>query len=553
MERTLMTTPDDTRARGGGRRLLRMTVQGWFLLALSVMIVVVAVGTVIGAHLLSRTNEAADRLIQHIGPAQAEAYRLQATLIDQETGARGYVLTGDRQFLTPYTKGQQSEKQSADEIRQLLPNDPQVLADLTAIEDNAAQWRREDADPMVADVTPGKPEQLSETTAAGAKQAFDHIRTLFAAQNTDLAAARSSSLADLDHVRTQRDWVLSLMVAAFFLTVALMVVLIRFLVIRPLQVLRISTRRVAAGLFDHPITEHGPEDVRAVARDVDTMRGRIVEELDASRAQEQQLGELAADLDVQAAELRRSNAELEQFAYVASHDLQEPLRKVASFCQLLEKRYGDALDERGQQYIDFAVDGAKRMQILITDLLTFSRVGRMSEMQRTVDLGLKLDKALANLETAIGESGTRIERPEQLPAITGDATLLIMLWQNLIGNAIKFRAADKTPVISIDCQRVDNGGADEWSLSVTDNGIGIPAEFAEKVFVIFQRLHSRETYTGTGIGLALCKKIVEYHGGRIWLDTGYTEGSRICFTLPAEVPAGPDTIPNRTVLKESTP
>jgi light-regulated signal transduction histidine kinase (bacteriophytochrome) len=246
-------------------------------------------------------------------------------------------------------------------------------------------------------------------------------------------------------------------------------------------------------------------------------------------------------LDEQAVELRRSNAELEQFAYVASHDLQEPLRKVASFCQLLEKRYGDKLDERGVEYIGFAVDGAKRMQVLINDLLSFSRVGRFSTVQVEVPLDTTLDIALGNLATAIEESGAEIVRlKRRLPHVSGDATLLTMLWQNLIGNAVKFRRNDSPPRIVIDCGRGTGDGQSQWLLSVTDNGIGIAEEFSDKVFVIFQRLHGRDVYTGTGLGLALCKKIVEHHGGTIWIDTSYTDGTRFEFTLPVAASTGAD-------------
>ena len=238
----------------------------------------------------------------------------------------------------------------------------------------------------------------------------------------------------------------------------------------------------------------------------------------------------AADLDAQAAELRRSNAELEQFAYVASHDLQEPLRKVASFCQLLEKRYGDQLDERGLQYIEFAVDGAKRMQVLINDLLTFSRVGRASELPSPAAAGRA---AGHGAQHAVGRDrgrGRGHRAPGALPEVIGDPTLLAMLWQNLIGNAIKFRAPGRAPVVQITAAARPDGS---WQFGVTDNGIGIPPEFAEKVFVIFQRLHGRGAYPGTGIGLALCKRIVEQHGGEMFLDTTYAGGTRICFTLPA--------------------
>jgi light-regulated signal transduction histidine kinase (bacteriophytochrome) len=242
-------------------------------------------------------------------------------------------------------------------------------------------------------------------------------------------------------------------------------------------------------------------------------------------------------LDEQTAELRRSNTELEQFAYVASHDLQEPLRKVASFCQLLEKRYGDQLDERGIEYIGFAVDGAKRMQALINDLLTFSRVGRLGTTETEVWLDATLDAGLANLAVAIEETDAEVVRPaEPLPQIVGDPTLLTMLWQNLIGNAIKFRHKDRPPRVVIECAPGTGTHDGEWLLSVTDNGIGIPEEFSDKVFVIFQRLHGREVYAGTGVGLALVKKIVEHHGGTVRIDTSYTEGTRFEFTLPVPGP-----------------
>ncbi|WGL51852.1 CHASE3 domain-containing protein [Nocardioides sp. BP30] len=517
------------------RRRGRMTVQRWIYLTLGVMTVLVALGAVIGAQLLAQTTRDSDRLIKHIQPARVAASQLQATLIDQETGERGYALTADPQFLAPYEDGQKSERALVAQIRALLPHDEQVLADLDRVESAAAQWRHDFADPLIAGVTPGHPRQPDETAAIRAKASFDQLRGLFTAQNEHLLQVRDASLAELRHARQVRDGVFVTMLVLFFLTAALMIVLVRGLVIRPLEALRASSRRIAGGDFEHPISQGGPGDLRALARDVDRMRHRITEDLDTARRQEREMSELAASLDAQALELRRSNAELEQFAYVASHDLQEPLRKVASFCQLLEKRYGGVLDERGQQYIDFAVDGAKRMQVLITDLLTFSRVGRISEEQASVPLDAVVDRALANLATAVEETGALVSRPVPLPEVSGDPTLLAMLWQNLVANAIKFRAADRPPVVTLTCRpdpdRADGAG---WLFAVTDNGIGIPAEFADKVFVLFQRLHSREAYAGTGIGLALCRKIVEYHGGRIWIDTEHTGGTRICFTLPTE-------------------
>jgi light-regulated signal transduction histidine kinase (bacteriophytochrome) len=281
-----------------------------------------------------------------------------------------------------------------------------------------------------------------------------------------------------------------------------------------------EARRVSAGEFATPLSvAAGPREVAEVGAEIDTMRERIVTELARVEGQRAQLQE-------QASELSRSNAELEQFAYVASHDLQEPLRKVASFCQALQTRYRGQLDDRADQYIDFAVDGAKRMQVLINDLLAFSRVGRRGGEHKSLELTGVVADARSALAEVLSETGARIEAP-QLPVVHGERTLLVSLFQNLISNAVKFRSQEP-PLIRIAAERGDG----EWKLSFTDNGIGIEAEYAERIFLIFQRLHTRETYDGSGIGLALCRKIVEFHGGRIWLDTDCTSGACFRFTLP---------------------
>jgi light-regulated signal transduction histidine kinase (bacteriophytochrome) len=372
--------------------------------------------------------------------------------------------------------------------------------------------------------------------ASRGKAQFDQLRALFDVQNSHLSQARTDAVANLEGIRNWRNGVLIAMIVAFFTMAVVLAVLIRNAVNRPLAVLAASCRRITQGNFTERIEPKGPKDIRAIAADVEDMRQRIVDELDGSRS-------ARAALDEQAEELRRSNAELEQFAYVASHDLQEPLRKVASFCQLLEKRYGDKLDERGVEYIGFAVDGAKRMQVLINDLLTFSRVGRLNATNTEVDLNAVVDAAVHNISTAIEESGAEIVRPsEPLPHIDGDPTLLIMVWQNLLGNAVKFRRQGVTPRIVVEYRSQTDGDVENWLFTVSDNGIGISEEFVDKVFVIFQRLHGRDTYSGTGIGLALCKKIIEHHGGNIWIDTSYTDGTRFCFTLPVTPTTVPDVL-----------
>ena len=505
----------------------RFTVQGWQTLVVVVMGTVVLAGAVAGAMLVQRTDDVMSELIDEIGPARIASYRLQAALRDQETATRGYAISADRQFLEPYYSGRAAEKAAAETMRQALAGRADVLDDLDALESAADDWRDGYAEPLIASVTPGTPRPVAPALVDAGKVEFDDIRSLFQVQTDNLQTVRDDYATQLTDVRGWRDRVLIVMIVAFFATAILLAIVSHRAITRPLGTLAEQCRRITEGHFDERIVPRGPKDIRVIATDVENMRQRIVAELAVSR-------EATAQLDEQALELRRSNAELEQFAYVASHDLQEPLRKVASFCQLLEKRYGDQLDGRGTEYIGYAVDGAKRMQVLINDLLTFSRVGRLNAALTDVALDDELDDALGNLSSAIEESGAVVERTGALPTIEGDPTLLTMLWQNLVGNAIKFRRPDEPPHIVVDC----SPGSDEheglWLFRVSDNGIGISEEFVDKVFVIFQRLHAREVYSGTGIGLALCKKIVEHHGGTIWIDTSYTAGTQFEFTLPVK-------------------
>ena len=242
-------------------------------------------------------------------------------------------------------------------------------------------------------------------------------------------------------------------------------------------------------------------------------------ELDERRRAEMQLARYAD-------ELARSNAELEQFAYVASHDLQEPLRMVASFTQLLGKRYRGKLDRDADEFIGFAVDGANRMQRLINDLLAYSRVGTRGKPFKPVDSKVILGEATDNLTKAIEESGAVITQ-DALPLVMGDEVQLLQVFQNLIANAIKFHGPEP-PQIQVKTERRNH----EWVFAIQDNGIGIAPEHQKRIFAIFQRLHHRSEYPGTGIGLAICKKIVERHGGRIWVESQLAKGSTFYFSLP---------------------
>ncbi|MFF1778619.1 ATP-binding protein [Streptomyces virginiae] len=525
-----MTSPAqqaaNSRVRAPDRRV--PSLQGWLTTVLAVLALMIVGTGAVGAALLSHTTTAGNRLVDGILPAQRDALRLETALLDQETGVRGYLLADERALLEPYERGLVNERKATERLATVLDDETGVRGDLAAVEEAARVWRDEFAIPAIASVDSGSP---PPSLQAG-KDRFDEVRRRIAAQQARLDRIQSEARTTFGEARTQRDHILLAIIVAFLLAGGCLAVLLHVGVLRPLGLVRAASQRVADGAFEEEIPLRGPADLRALARAVEAMRHRTVAELQASRRTAERLDRTAAELDAQAAELRRSNAELEQFAYVASHDLQEPLRKVASFCQLLEKRYGDQLDARGTQYINFAVDGAKRMQVLINDLLTFSRVGRVQDARETVALDGTLDRALRNLATAVEESGAEVTRPERLPDVVGDPTLLTMLWQNLIGNAVKFRSPDRLPRVEV--TEVDDPAAEPGfrTFAVTDNGIGVPAEFAEKVFVIFQRLHARETYGGTGIGLSLCKKIVEHAGGHIRIDTAHTGGTRIVFTLP---------------------
>ena len=243
---------------------------------------------------------------------------------------------------------------------------------------------------------------------------------------------------------------------------------------------------------------------------------------------EQTVAEQSEKLDAQAVELRRSNEELEQFAYVASHDLQEPLRMIASYTQLLARRYNDKLDDDAREFIEFAVDGARRMQALIDALLQYSRVGTRGAELEALDLNETMVAVRANLSLALEDTHAHLEC-DSLPCVHADRVQMIQLFQNLIGNALKFRGAGP-PLIRVSAV----ADANHATIAVADNGIGIESRYAERIFQVFQRLHSQAEYPGTGIGLAICKKIVERHGGRIWVESEPGRGSRFLFTLPLE-------------------
>jgi signal transduction histidine kinase len=466
-----------------------------------------------------RVLDARHLILNQFDPASLHADQLLLAYLDQETGVRGYVLSGNTVYLQPYVQGAMAQPVLEKQLAASLAGQPRMLELERRAEQYGSAWQAQYAEPVVAAVARGDTAYDTTQTEEDGKERFDALRAHFTALDKALDAGRTSSG---DRLTTATDQLIAALITALVLLVAAGVLLrwaLRRWVTDPLLRLGDDATTVTEGELAHVISPTGPPEISRLAVDVDAMRARIVDELG-------RLAEKQRDLDERNRDLARSNVELEQFAYVASHDLQEPLRKVTSFVQLLQQRYEGQLDDRADQYIEFAVDGAKRMQTLVNDLLTFSRVGRTTERFVPVELSGCAEAAKGSLSTVIRESGAHIvSRP--LPVVMGDASLLTSLFQNLIGNSVKFRGPD-TPEIRLDAVRHES----DWLLTVADNGIGIEPRFSERIFVIFQRLHGRESYEGTGIGLALCKKIVEFHGGTIWIDPEYQEGAKVCFTLP---------------------
>ncbi len=495
------------------------------------MVVFSLVAVVVGGLAFANLTDAQNRATEQLDPAASQALRLQAALLDQETGVRGYALSAQQDFLAPYTQGLATQQNAVRLLQKLVGTNPTLTADLDAVLHQVDIWRTTYAQPTIAQVQRNQSPLVSPEVDQG-KADFDNIRQVLTALLTDVSHARQQATNGLRHATTLLVVVAIAIAIVLVLIVAVLAIVLWGGVLRPVNELTAQVRRVADGEFEHPVAHSGPREVRELGVDVNRMRARILHELSA-------LQTAHSELDASTRDLQRSNAELEQFAYVASHDLQEPLRKVASFCQLLQRRYGGELDERADQYIGFAVDGAKRMQVLINDLLAFSRVGRLVRERQPESCTDLLAQAERNLGESIESTGAIVEHGE-LPTVLAEAPLLTTVFQNLLSNAIKFHG-EQAPHVTIDAVRQ----GEEWRFDVTDDGIGIKPDYAERIFVIFQRLHGKEAYPGTGIGLAMCRKIVEYHGGRIWLDTSVQNGSRFCFTLPAlaQDPVGATPVP----------
>ncbi|MGN6694687.1 MAG: sensor histidine kinase [Aquihabitans sp.] len=531
------------------RSLRQLSTVAWITAVIALVIgsVIVWVG-------FASLIDARTRVFETIGPARIAAQQLGTSMVDQETGIRGYVLTRDDRLLQPYTKGRATQAKTSAEIRRAMHGDPsedEVIAALEKVESAMDDWRDSVADPLLD----GPADQSDlDATFILSTAVFDEVRAQQEALVAILGEQREVARQNLEDTTSRLVVSVGATIALFGAVALGGSWILRRRVVAPVDQVVQAADAVAGGNLETPIEVKGPAEIELLALRVSDMRDRIVEELASVEAARRELAQRAD-------ELARSNADLEQFAYVASHDLQEPLRKVASFCQLLEQRYGDELDERGRSYIEFAVDGAKRMQALIADLLEFSRMGRSTRAFVDCDFD---DLAKDALDAAGAQLAGATVTVGPLPTVPGDPTLYRALLDNLIGNAIKYRAGDEPPVIALSAER----DGDRWVFTCSDHGIGIEPQYRERVFAVFQRLHGRSEFEGTGIGLALCKRIVEFAGGRIWIDDPVDGvGTTVRWTLPVErrddpvasragaalppAPAGPSE-PDRTRLPTPT-
>ena len=523
-----MSPTPEARARRSARTSLRRRLRLALIGAGSLLAVIVLAAV----WALIQVEERQHELSHIFFPAIIQADTSMIGLVDAETAVRGYALTGDPVTLEPMQRLLEPDEEPQVDVGEVLldhlgPASPIMVSREKATE-AARVWYVEWADPTIAQVEAEGAQSVTPEQIEAGRLLFDDIRAEVDVYTGLLADGRADVLAGLGASMTVLRISLGALALAPIVVGALLWIFLRRWVTEPLAVLAADARAVADGDLDHHVVDAGPGEVGDVARDVEQMRDRLARLLQESVSARAELEASHARLREQAEDLGRSNRDLEQFAYVASHDLQEPLRKVASFTQLLAKRYEGQLDERADQYIAFAVDGAKRMQRLINDLLGFSRVGRIGGELADVDLAGSLAQATSDLQQAIDETDAVITA-QGLPHVNGEAPLLEQLMVNLVGNSLKFRHPDRPPVIHIEARR----SGDFWELSCRDNGIGIDPQYADRVFVIFQRLHAKDVYEGTGIGLALCKKIVEYHGGDIWIDPAETEGTVVRWTLPA--------------------
>ena len=447
-----------------------------------------------------------------------ESEALLQSLLNMETGVRGFLVTGEDPFLDPYDQGRANFQTHMDKTRALMATSPEQIVRLDELERQQEKWDETMLQPAIERRRGAQ--NLQEALATASARANERKVAMDDMRNVILRIEKQENIslqARGAEVQARRRTFESILWGGGLFSIVLTGALALF-----------AARAASQVASAQAHLESSNAQLTRAKADTDA-------ENEQRRAAEEKLEAAVQDL-------RRSNAELEQFAYVASHDLQEPLRAVAGCVQVLQKRYGGKLDARADQFIEHAVDGAQRMQNLINDLLAYSRVGTHGKEFGAVSMEKTADNALLNLSERIKETGIEITR-DALPDVWGDGGQLELVLQNLVSNALKFRGATEPQIhIGHELRRVSNApdanGKTAMSeqpqhvFSVRDNGLGIEPQYFERIFVMFQRLHTRTEFPGTGIGLAICKKIVERHGGTIGVQSVPNEGATFWFSLP---------------------
>lgn len=446
--------------------------------------------------------------------------RLARDVIDMETGMRGFVLVGQDSFLEPYRQGQRNVSERLGKLQQLSVSELQ-RTNLSRVGTLMQRWDQQVAAPAITArrISPAAAATLIARQTQG-KQLIDAARGVLATlERNEMLRREAAASASLSALRLTRALTIAGLVSALLLIIFAAQRAARTLT-RGLETLNAGAGRIAQGHYSEALLD-------VPVREVQALRSQFYVMADAVAQREATLKTAQAVLERTNRDLERSNHELEQFAYVASHDLQEPLRTIGSYTELLARRYQGKLDDRADQYIQFTLSATLRLKGLIQDLLLYSRVRQQGQASREFSAQALVQGVLDDFQDLIRRSGASVEVGE-LPGVWGNPELLRHVFQNLIGNALKFRDPARPPCVQVSAAALP----DAWQFSVQDNGIGIEETYFERIFGVFQRLHEVGTFEGSGIGLAVVKNVVERHGGQLDIKSALGCGSTFSFTLP---------------------